>query len=222
MQQKQNIKGFTILELLVVLSIVGIVAGLGFPKFTKWNMDRLTRAQTEKIASIFTLASAQVERGIYPYVRIEFETNKLITAKGIDATTLSNNLNSGNPPSCKKTDMNGSEEISSLELHKNVYVFHLTTNAAVCFSKGGKYFAKLESAKSQLNVKLDNGATETNNVVVICHIRVEKCDPISKIFEPIQTPLKEGNFPVYLVKYSRFGIINKYKYSYAQDKWINQ
>ncbi len=46
--------------------------------------------------------------------------------------------------------------------------------------------------------------------------------PPTKKFLPLQTATKDGNFPVYLVKYSRFGIVNKYKYSYEKKIYINQ
>ena len=220
-QQKQNIKGFTLLELLVIIAIIGVVAGLGFPRFEKWSMDRLVRTQAEKVASILSVASTQVERGSYPYVRVEFETNKYITVKGIDATTLSNNLNSGTQPKCKATDMNGSDTITTLTLDEKVNVYHLVAKAAICFSKGGKYFDQFGSADSQLNTLLDK-LTGTNNIIVICHQRVTTCNPPTKKFLPLQTATKDGNFPVYLVKYSRFGIVNKYKYSYEKKKYINQ
>ena len=218
MQQKQNIKGFTLLELLVIIAIIGVVAGLRFPRFEKWSMDRLVRTQAEKVASILSVASTQVERGSYPYVRVEFETDKLITVKGIDATTLSNKLNANKKPTCVSTDMDGSDTITSLSLDEDVYVYHLVKNAAICFSKGGKYFKQFGSADSQNNSTLDK-VSLTNNLIVICYKRVTTCNPVSKKFEPKGD---NGNYPVYLVKYSRFGIVNKYKYSYEKKLYINQ
>ena len=98
MQQKQNIKGFTLLELLVILAIIGVVSGLSFPKFSKWSMDREVRSLNERIATLFTLATTQVERGAYHYVRVEFQENKVITVKGLSANIFSDKLNAGKPP----------------------------------------------------------------------------------------------------------------------------
>ena len=74
-QQKQNIKGISLIEVMVVLAIVGVVAGIGFPNFTKWQVDRKVRAHSEKIATVFTTATTQVERGSYPYTRVTIETD---------------------------------------------------------------------------------------------------------------------------------------------------
>ncbi len=222
MQQKQNIKGFTILELLVILAIVGIVSALGFPQFQEWSMDRKVRAQAEKVASLISVAVTQVERGSYPYVRIEFESAKNITVKGISPETLSNNINSGNHPECTTADMNVSDLITSYILDDDVKVFHLQKNAAICFSRGGKYFDQVASASTQGNVKLDNKARLTNNVIVLCHNRLTECNAVTNNFKPLKTSQIRGNYPVYLVSYSRFGIVNKYKWSYSVSDWINQ
>ena len=50
-QQKPNIKGFSLIELLVVISLIGIVAGMGFPKFSTWSKKRQIESQHEKIGT---------------------------------------------------------------------------------------------------------------------------------------------------------------------------
>ena len=39
-QEKKN-KGFSLLEIIVVLAIVGALAGVGIPNFAKWNNKRI-------------------------------------------------------------------------------------------------------------------------------------------------------------------------------------
>ena len=52
MQQEQKIKGFTILELLVVITIVSIVSAIGYPKWNDWKTDREVRQALERAASM--------------------------------------------------------------------------------------------------------------------------------------------------------------------------
>ena len=147
-QQKQNIKGISLIEILVVLAIVGVVAGIGFPNFTKWQVDRKVRAHSEKIATVFTTATTQVERGSYPYTRVTIETDTStspaevkITAHGIKQNALSNLLNAGSSIDCTNTIFSSADELISYNLD-GIKLFHLAGGggSAICFSKGGKYF----------------------------------------------------------------------------------
>ena len=54
----------------------------------------------------------------------------------------------------------------------------------------------------------------SNNYVVTCHRNSKKCDPVGKSFDE--------DFPVYLVKYSRFGMVSKYKWSFKKNDWISR
>ena len=59
MQQDQDIKGFTILELLVVIAIIAIISAVAFPSFSKWSTERKVRAATEKVASMISNIATQ-------------------------------------------------------------------------------------------------------------------------------------------------------------------
>ena len=73
-QQKRNIKGFSLIELLVVLALIGVIAGVGFPKIFKMEQRQRDKISIEKIGTYLTSAVSQVERGSYPYVQIKFSS----------------------------------------------------------------------------------------------------------------------------------------------------
>ena len=47
--QDQDIKGFTLLELLVVVALVSIITAIGLPNFNNWKKEREVRVAAEKI-----------------------------------------------------------------------------------------------------------------------------------------------------------------------------
>ena len=211
-QQKQNIKGISLVEMLVVLTIIGAIAGVGFPNFSKWQVDRKVRAASEKIATVFTLATSQVERGAYPYVRVLIQSGVKISAHGITQEEFSNKLNNGDDIDCGAAIFSSADEIISYTL-EDIILFHLTDggSAAICFSKGGKYFKRTGTAATQNNINLDQKATP--NFVTICYKKEQSCDAVGRSFD------KDDKQPVYLVYYSRFGMIQKFKWNYSTDDW---
>tara|TARA_B100000470_G_scaffold200161_1_gene171640 strand:+ start:18 stop:842 length:825 start_codon:yes stop_codon:yes gene_type:complete len=94
--QEKKIKGFNILELLVVIVIVGILSAAAYPNFSDWRSERAARAATVKIKNLIQGINAQVQRGLYAYVQVLVEnTNNYltVTSKGMKMDTLATMIN---------------------------------------------------------------------------------------------------------------------------------
>ena len=104
MQQKK-IKGFTILELMVVVIIIGLISAIGFLPFQSWRSDRLARAGAVSVSGVIQDIYSQVQRGHYSFsmfrvhsVTKSNETTWFISSYGMETenfTTLVRNKYNG-------------------------------------------------------------------------------------------------------------------------------
>ena len=148
-QQKQNIKGFTLLEILVVVAIVGIVSLVGYPRLDAWVSKNRVKAEAEKITSLFATVTSQVERGYYPYAMIEFESGSptVIKAKGVSQNSFNQRIKKPGAPAiaCARSDFTGWDlaagsagkewqEIGRHTMHEDIYLDKLTNTSKDVFS----------------------------------------------------------------------------------------
>ena len=110
MQQKK-IKGFSLLELLVVISIIGIVSALGFTPFQKWRSDRIARAGAVKVSSVIQDIYSQVQRGHYSFAQFRLhsetdggEKNWFISSYGMETENFTTLVRNKYDASDNKTD----------------------------------------------------------------------------------------------------------------------
>ena len=224
MRLKQDIKGFTLLELLVVVVLIGVLSAAGYPQFTKWSKDRKIRTATEKVVNILTSISTQAQKGYFPFVQLEvISTNNLlkITSKGMAQDTMNDKLNQSATKilDCKISnagywDNNEVEVFSSDELS----VQFKNDSGAVCFSKDGSYFSEKGKLIDTANANLTLDGKNSNNYIIICF----KDGGSSGSGQPSSgtgmASLSGGagggqctTKPMYLVEWSRFGNIKKYR-----------
>ena len=96
--QAKNIKGFNILELLVVMAIIAVVSATAYPQFNTWNKEREVRRAVEEIKSLMKNIFTQTERGTFGFVQVHFENTSeglVITSKGMTMQSLATKMNNG-------------------------------------------------------------------------------------------------------------------------------
>ena len=71
---KKITKGFTIIELLVVLVVLGVFSAVAYPNITKWITDREVRAETYKFIGEINEMKAKVTSGEYALAMVHFTT----------------------------------------------------------------------------------------------------------------------------------------------------
>ena len=168
-QEKNNNKGFNILELLVVLAIVGVISAVAYPNFSSWNKERGVRQSLVKIESLVKNILIQTERGTFAYVQVLFDNSNgsslVVTSKGMTMQSLATKINDGsniwNTDSTSRcniadddywdTDLDAA--VIGDEIKNAAYSLtfeNVTTNfpggaipediGAVCFARNGKFF----------------------------------------------------------------------------------
>ena len=151
----KNNKGFTTLEVIVVLCIVGIISAISYPALDSWNKGREVKADMLKAVGIFDNINSQVQRGLYSFVQVLIisSENKLeIISRGMSADTLGYQISNDNfrvpanrcdPDNDDIWDDDGRTtqrpEVGRVEF-KNITT-DFTGNEAVCFSKDGRWYS---------------------------------------------------------------------------------
>ena len=147
----KKIKGFTILEVVIVLAIVGVVSAIGIPKFNSWNKDRIVKGEAERVRDIVVSINSQVQRGLYGFGQFEvsvsegivsFSTNGMLMGNIATKVLDRDNLCRTGDKGLDYWDHFGiNKQNTEVRLHQTEEIKVDVSNGAVCFSKDGTYYS---------------------------------------------------------------------------------
>ena len=246
--QEKNIKGFNILELIVVVVIIGLISALAFPNISSWTKERETRNAAQRIKTLMTNINSQVQRGKYGFVQVfvqDLEDDEkqivIVKSKGMKMNTLMTMVNdgahvwngdNGNTKWCNADedanpdywDDGGSEDGIVPEVgyfkFENIAVTFRNKIGAVCFSSDGTWYS---GAEEFISVSDSDSSVSVDSIFFLCVRKV--AESVCEIGESDGFPstvTKENNQPIFAVSWSRFGNITLEKWSNSQNDWILQ
>jgi prepilin-type N-terminal cleavage/methylation domain-containing protein len=242
--QDEKIKGFNVLELLIVIAIIGVLSAVAYPNFSEWRKDRETRSAVVKIKSLIEGINAQVQRGQYAFVQVDVKEGELVsgddglivTSKGMKPKTLATLLNTGGSDwwvkpneRCNNVDQAYWDEdpdpdrdqiidLDKIEVRQIVLDNVATTwrdkKGAVCFGKNDQWY----SGNGEL-VSSSGGDLSVDSYLFICNRSRTRsqCD----IDNDTGEPTTEHDY-LYVIEWARFGNIKLEKWNKRDLEWIEQ
>ena len=231
--QEKNIRGFNILELIVVIAIIGLLSAVAYPNFSSWKTERETRTAAVKIKSLIIGITAQVQRGLFAYVQVLVKEDSgtiTVTSKGMNMDSLGEKIQDGtnvwnsdassrcNTDSDTYWDEDGSTsdklEVQHLEFDDDILISFTSGVGAVCFSKDGTWYGASGNFASETG-----GDISVDGSFFICSrtSSLSKCDVKESNGEP---NIDHDN--LFAITWSRFGNVTLDKWSVRQDDWVLQ
>lgn len=243
--QDEKIKGFNVLELLIVIAIIGVLSAVAYPNFSDWQKDRETRSAVVKIKSLIEGINAQVQRGQYAFVQVDVEEGELlvsgddgliVTSKGMKPKTLATLLNTGGSDwwvkpneRCNNVDQAYWDEDPDpdrdqiIDLDK-IEVRQITLdNVATTWreDKGAVCFGKNDQWYSGNGELVSSSGDDVivDSYLFICNRSRTRsqCD----IDNVTGEPTTEHDY-LYVIEWSRFGNIKLEKWNKRDLEWIEQ
>ena len=237
--QEKNIKGFNLLELIVVIAIIGAISAAAYPNFSKWSKERKIRYGTEKLIRVLKDIKVQTDRATFAYVQVLFQNNEnelSIQTKGMTMQTLATKMNNGadewntNPETRCDTGASTGEDAywdtdrdsTSIEVKNAVYsivITEITTNfetGAICFSRNGKFF------EADGDVEIDDSSVPYGFILICQRDANNPFCPVDYLNDPeVKPDLEIGSNTEFLrtINWTRFGefSVNTFKKCYNDE-----
>ena len=227
---EKNIKGFNLLELLIVIVIMGFVSAVAYPNLSGWSKERKARGAAIKIKSLIEKINAQVQRGNYAFVQVFFNagtTSVEVKSRGMKISTLNSKINDGgnvwNVDATSRCNIisdtywdDDPDEVDIMEVQKielEEVMVNFEGTSAICFSKNAKWFS---GAGTFVTGAGDDIAIDERIFVCLRLSGINTC----RIDETSGIPADTSDKNLFSVDWTRFGDVTIDKWSPGKTDWV--
>ena len=227
---EKNIKGFNLLEVLIVIVIIGFISAVAYPNLSSWSKERKARGAAIKIKSLIEKINAQVQRGNYAFVQVFFNAGTTmveVKSKGMKISTLNSKINDGdnvwNADATSRCNIlsdtywdDDPDEADILEVQKielDEVMVNFEGISAICFSKNAKWFS---GAGTFVTGAGDDIAIDERIFVCLRLSDINTC----RVDETSGIPVDTSDKNLFSVDWTRFGDVTIDKWSPGKTDWV--
>jgi len=248
--QGKNIRGFNLLELLVVIVIISIISAAAYPNFSSWRKEREIRNAATKIKNLFTNINSQVQNGSFAFVQVEVTNefdNLVVISKGLNMDTLTQRIrkvdkwNSDITVRCD-ADQTGTEYVdvaegwdeegairgeSNWSVSNNLQVNFLSFDDIVV-NFDGKNSGTICFSKDGTWYSSDGEFESDGSITEAFYVCNGTSTITSCVVPPSNNPKPDFPIPdpkheyVFEISWSRFGNVNMEKWNDKKSEWVAQ
>ena len=224
--KKKKSNGFTIIELLVVLAVIGVFAGIAYPNISNWITDRNIKKEVYETVTFIKERKAEVTSGKYGMVQVLLNDQlEVFTMSPEKFSDIYKDFSSPYPShkqnyTCGFSDTAGFTIESKYSSHDfgvnasnsnvNVYpsAYHNPMRSAICITKDGSIDYYRPNQNFQVN---DDATGKKVDAFVFC----------SKSNTKDSWCNYNSNYDFrYMITLDRFQNIKIFKYNKSKNKWM--